>query len=162
MVPSFPESFSLLKLFYQNVNNAAKALPLYLGKNHCIPIVKRFLETASFAVQAGRGYKKQVAQVMDGVATAVVRQSNVNTAGSSSIRSLSWLLHLPYTTVWMCNKCAQYKIRRFHVLKPDDNGLRETFLWCSWHGGRWIRIGCGTSYGQTVLTFTCEHTEHRK
>ena len=44
-------------------------------------IVKCFKEKCSSAVQVGRDRKKRIPQLMDDVATAVIEQTNSNTAG---------------------------------------------------------------------------------
>ena len=141
MALSLPDRALLLKLFYQNGDNAAKALRLYRGqkslrKGPVTPcalrrMVKRFEETGSFAVQAGRGRRKRIPQLMEDVATAVVEQANSNTTGVCSARAVSRQLGLSQTTVWRCMRIAlnayPYKIQRLQELKPGDNDLRETF-----------------------------------
>ena len=98
MALSLPDRALLLKLFYQNGDNAAKVLRLYRGQKslHKGPvtpcalrrIVKRFEGTSLLGVQVGRDCKKQIPQLMDNIATAVVEHVNSNIVGIHSAHAV--------------------------------------------------------------------------
>ena len=105
MAVTLPERALLVKLFYENKENAAAALRKFrLIKNlHKGPLLQqalkrmiaRFEKSGDLRIQSGRGRKPTRSDIVEDVETAIVEQSMDNVAGCRSARSVLRNLNVP-------------------------------------------------------------------
>ena len=138
---TLPERALLVKLYYMNQCNASAALREFrsrkklrkgpLSMNGLKKMIKKFEETGSLTIRAGRGRKPVSEDAITDVATAIVEGSQETIAGTSSARGVARQLDMNYSTVWRVLRRVigfyPYKISRLHELKPSDYDKRVTF-----------------------------------
>ena len=100
---------------------------------------------------------------MDDITTAVVEQTNFNTARECSAFAVSRQLSLLQTTEWRYMQFALnanlYKIYRLEELKDGYSDLRETFVLTFWALMEVEQIWSWNILWTGELIFTC--VEHR-
>ena len=71
-----------------------------LSLNGLRKIIKKFEETGSLTIRAGRGRKPVSEDVITDVATAIVEGSHGTIAGTCSSRDVARQLNMNFSTVW--------------------------------------------------------------
>lgn len=139
MRPTLPQRALLVKLFYTRQCNAVAALRefrrlhnLRKGPLSAVALramIKKFEETGSLGLRAGRGRKAVPDDAVTDVATAVF--DDTGTSSGPSARAIARQTDMPYATVWKILRKTlhfyPYKISRVQALHITDPDKRLTF-----------------------------------
>ena len=137
---TLPERALLVKLYYMNQCSASAALlefqsrkKIWKGALSQNGLIKKFEETGSLTIRAGRGRNPASEDVITDVATAIVERSQGTIAGTSSTRGVARQLDMNYSTAWRVLQRVigfySYKINCLHELKPSGYDKRVTLLY---------------------------------